>query len=188
MPAKPTTSQSLEPEGKAPASKPESQGKKTLKQIIPAPAPSSNHKQEIAKKSHISWMTYPDHMKLADATPLYPTTSVKLCWTRVMPEMFTTDYLKEGSARVSVYSCLLNVPGLASWKYNYTTSNSGQIGTHICRCHLGICIQCKKCSFRTCDMKKHLKLVHANDAHLFYDDMPDLSGMQATSNMSLLNE
>ena len=28
-------------------------------------------------------------------------------------------------------------------------------------------------------MTKHLKVVHANDAHLFYDDMPDLSAMQA---------
>ena len=28
-------------------------------------------------------------------------------------------------------------------------------------------------------MMKHLKVVHATDAHVFYDDMPDLSGMQA---------
>ena len=72
VPTKPSTSQSLEPEGKAPASKPESQGKKTLKWITPAPTASGNRKQEIAKKSHISQMTYPDCMKLADATPLYP--------------------------------------------------------------------------------------------------------------------
>ena len=70
-------------------------------------------------------MTYPDHMKLADATPLYPTTSVKLCWTGVMPEMFAADYLEEGSARVSVYSCLLYIPGLASWKYNYDETSGG---------------------------------------------------------------
>ena len=127
-------------------------------------------------------MTYPDSVKLADATPLYLTTSVKLCWTGVIPEMFAADHIKGGSARVSVYSCLFYIPGLASQKCNYSTSNSGQIGTHICRCHLGICIQCKKCrvhSFCTCNMTKHLKVVHANDAHLFYDDMPDLSGVQA---------
>ena len=52
VPTKPSTSRSLESEGKAPASKPESQGKKTLKRIIPAPTPSGNHKQEIAKKLH----------------------------------------------------------------------------------------------------------------------------------------
>ena len=79
--AKPPTSLSLEPKGKAPTPKPESWGKKTLKWIIPAPAPSGNRKQEIAKKSHISQMTYPDCMKLANATPLYPTTAVKLCWS-----------------------------------------------------------------------------------------------------------
>ena len=28
-------------------------------------------------------------------------------------------------------------------------------------------------------MMKHLKVVHANDAHVFYDNMPDLSDMQA---------
>ena len=139
-------------------------------------------RKQTAKKSRISQMTYPDHVKLVDATPLYPTTSVKLCWTGVMPEMFTAGHTKEGSARVFVYSCSLYVPGLASQKCNYSTSNSGQMGMHIRRCHLGICVQCKKCgvcSFRTCNMTKHLKVVHANDAHLFYDDMPDLSAMQA---------
>ena len=56
------------------------------------------------------------------------------------------------------------------------------MGTHVRRCHQGICIQCKKCGVRlfcTCDMMKHLKVLHANDAHVFYDEMPDLSGMQA---------
>ena len=40
----------------------------------------------------------------------------------------------------------------------------------------------------TCDMTKHLKVVHANDAHLFYDDMPDLSGMQAQDVLQELAE
>ena len=139
-------------------------------------------RKQTAKKRRISQMTYLDHVRLVDATPLYPTTSVKLCWTRVMPEMFTTGHIKKGSARVSVYSCSLYVSSSASQKCNYSTSNSGQMGTHVCRCHLGICIQCKKCgvcSFHTCNMMKHLKVMHANDAHVFYDDMPDLSSMQA---------
>ena len=155
---------------------------KASKCITPEPVNPDTKRKQIAKKSRISWMAYPDRVKLVDATLLYPTTSVKLCWTGVMPEMFTTGHIKEGSARVSVYSCSLYIPGSASWKCNYSTSNSGQMGTHIHRCHLGICIQCKMCrvcSFHTCNMMKHLKVVHANDAHLFYDDMPDLSGMQA---------
>ena len=106
-------------------------------------------RKQTAKKNHISQITFPAHVKLVDATPLYPTTSIKLCWTGVMPEMFTTGHIKEGSARVSVYSCLLYVPGSASVKCNYSTSNSSQMGTHICWCHLRICIQCKSVAF-TC--------------------------------------
>ena len=155
---------------------------KAFKRITPEPVDPDTKRKQTAKKSCISQMTYPDRVRLVDATPLYPTTSVKLCWTGVTPKMFTTGHIKEGSARVSVYSCSLYVPSSASKKCNYSTSNSGQMGTHVCRCHLGICIQCKKCgvcSFHTCDMMKHWKVVHANDAHVFYDDMPDLSGMQA---------
>ena len=121
---------------------------KASKCIIPEPVDPDTKRKQTAKKSRISRMTYPDHVKLVDATPLYPTTSVT-------PEMFTADHIKEGSARVSVYSYSLYIPGLASRKCNYSTSNSGQMGTHICRCHLGICIQFKKCGvclFHTCDM------------------------------------
>ena len=118
---------------------------KASKCITPEPVDPDTKRKQTAKKSHISRMTYHDRVKLVDATPLYPTTSVKLCWTRVMPEMFTAGHIKEGSAQVSVYSCSLYVPSSASQKCNYSTSNSGQVGTHVCRCHLGICIQCKKC-------------------------------------------
>ena len=155
---------------------------KASKHITPEPVDPDTKRKQTAKKSHISQMTYPDCVRLVDAIPLYPTTSVKLCWTRVTPEMFTTGHIKEGSARVSVYSCSLYVPNSATRKCNYSTGNSCQMGTHVHRCHLAICIQCKKCgvcSFCTCDMMKHLKVVHANDAHVFYVNMPDLSGMQA---------
>ena len=37
-------------------------------------------------------------------------------------------------------------------------------------------------------MMKHLKVMHANDAHVFYDDMPDLSGMQAQDILHELTE
>ena len=177
-----TTNQPPESKDKVPVSKPEGQGKKAPKWIKPVPASSGDCKHEIAKKSHVSWMTYPDRVKLADAAPLYLTTSIKLCWTGVTPEMFAADYIKEGGAKVSIYSCKLFVSGSSSWKCNYSTTNSGQIGTHIHRCYLGLCIQCKKCgvhSFHTCNIIRHLKVMHVNDAHVFYDDMPDLSGMQA---------
>ena len=70
---------------------------KVSKCITPEPVDPDTKRKQTAKKSHISWMTYPDHVKLVDATSLYPTTSVRLCWTRVMPEMFTAGHIKEGS-------------------------------------------------------------------------------------------
>ena len=174
--AKPSTSAAQPSE---PLQKPKT---KAFKHITPEPVDPDTKRKQTAKKSRTSQLIYPDYVRLVDATPLYPTTSVKLCWTRVTPEMFNTGHIKEGSARVSVYSCSLYVPGSATQKCNYSTSNSSQMGTHVRRCHLGICIQCKKCgvcSFHTCDMMKHLKVVHANDAHVFYNNMPALSGMQA---------
>ena len=56
------------------------------------------------------------------------------------------------------------------------------MGMHIWHCHLGICIKCKACgvkSFHTCDMTKNLKSIHKDNAHVFYEQLPDLSGMQA---------
>ena len=102
--------------------------------------------------------------------------------------MFHTDYIRQtssksgGNTKVSRYSCHLYVPNSADWMCNYYTCNSGQMGTHFHHCHLGICIECKACgvkSFRMCDMTQHLKDVHRDDAHVFYYQMPDLSGMQA---------
>ena len=100
--SKSTANQPPESEDKVPESKQESQGKKAPKWIKPVPVSSGNHKHQITKESRISQMAYPDRIKLADATPLYLTTSIKLCWTGVTPEMFTTDYIKEGSTKVSV--------------------------------------------------------------------------------------
>ena len=87
---------------------------KASKCITPEPVDPDTKRKQTAKKSRISQMTYPDRVRLVDATPLYPTTSVKLCWIRVTPKMFTTGHIKEGSGRVSVYSCSLYVPGSAS--------------------------------------------------------------------------
>ena len=137
--AKPSTSAT---QSSDPPQKPKT---KTSKCITPELVDSDTKRKQTVKKSHISRMTYPDSVRLVYATPLYPATSVKLCWTGVTPKMFTTGHIKEGSARVSVYSCSLYVPSSATQKCNYSTSDSGQMGTHVRRCHLGICIQCKKC-------------------------------------------
>ena len=92
--SKSTANQPTESEDRVPESKQEGQGKKAPKCIQPVPVSSGDRKHQIAKKSRISQMAYPDRVNLADATPLYPTTSIKLCWTGVTPEMFTTDSRK----------------------------------------------------------------------------------------------
>ena len=133
-------------------------------------------------------MIYPDLMKLRNATSLYPTTSIKLCWTGVTLEMFHSEYVSQpssksaGNTKVSRYSCHLYVPKSANQFCNYSTSNAGQMGMHIHHCYLGICIKCRACgvkSFCTCNMTKHLKSVHKNNAHIFYEQLSDLGGMQA---------
>ena len=162
--------------------------KKLAKRVIPEHVSMDVHGKQIAKKSYTIWMTYPDVKKLKDATLLYLTTSIKLYWTSVTPEMFQTDYIKQASSKstrstkILRYSCHMYEPNSADKKCNYSTSNSGQMGTHIFHCHLSICIKCKAFGmkpFHTCDMTQHLKYIHRDDAHVFYDQMPNLSGMQA---------
>ena len=145
-------------------------------------------KKQIAKKSRVTWLTYLDLVKLKDATSLSPTTSLKLCWTGVTDQMFCKDYVhqasskKSGKTKVSRYSCTLYVPKKVDQKCNYETTNAGQMGMHIHHCYLGLCIECKGCgvkSFRTCDMVTHLKDIHCNNAHVFYDSLLDLSSMKA---------
>ena len=96
--------------------------------------------------------------------------------------MFCSEYVSQpssksaGNTKVSRYSCHLYVPKSANQLCNYSMSNAGQIGTHIHHCHLGICIKCRACgvkSFCICIMTKHLKSVHKNDAHIFYEQLPD---------------
>ena len=132
-------------------------------------------------------MAYPDVKKLKDATSLFPTTSIKLCWTGVTIEMFHSEYVSPPSSRstsntkISRYSCHLYIPKSASQLCNYSTSNAGQMGTHIHHCHLGVYIECRACgvkSFCTCDMTKHLKSIHKENTHVFNKQLPDLSGMQ----------
>ena len=146
-------------------------------------------RKQTTRKSHITRLRHPDLVKLQDATCLFPTTSVKLCWTGVTKAMYQQDYTfqpsskGQGQTKISRYSCMLYLPDSADRKCNYQTSNAGQMWTHICQCHLGICIQCKSCvnmkSFCTCDMATHLWEVHSERAHEFYDALPNLSGMQA---------
>ena len=171
--------------------------KKSTKRIIPEFVGENIHRKQITKKSCTMHMIYPDLMKLRDATSLYPMTSIKLCWTGVTLEMFHSEYVSQasskctGNTKVSRYSCCLYIPKSTNWLCNYSTSNAGQMGTHICHCHLGISIECRAYSVRsfcTCNMTKPLKSVHKNNAHVFYKQLPDLSGMQAEDVSGKLTE
>ena len=162
---------------------------KASKHITPEPVDSNTKRKQTANKSCITRLRHPDLVKLQDETCLFPTTSIKLCWTGVTKAMYQQDYTfqpsskGQGQTKISRYSCMLYLLNSADMKCNYETSNTGQIGTHIRRCHLGIGIQCKSCinmkSFHTCDMAAHLQDVHSERAHKFYDALPDLSRMQA---------
>ena len=162
---------------------------KASKRITPEPVDSDMKRKQTAKKSHITRLRHPDLVKLQDATCLFPSTSIKLCWTGVTKAMYQQDYMfqpnskDQGQTKISRYSYMLYLPDSTDRKCNYQTSNAGQMGIHIRQCHVGICIQCKSCvnvkSFHTCDMATHLRDMHSERAHKFYDALPDLSGLQA---------
>ena len=128
--------------------------KKLAMRVVPEHVSVDVHRKQMAKKSHTTWMMYPDVKKLKDATSLYLTTSIKLCWTGMTPEMFHTDYIRQtssksgGNTKVSRYSCHLYVPNTTDQMCNYSTSNSGQMGTPVHYCLLSICSECKACGIK----------------------------------------
>ena len=69
--------------------------KKPAKKVIPKHVSVDVCRKQIVKKSHTTHMTYPDVKKFKDATLLYPTTSIKLCWIGITPKMLQTDYIKQ---------------------------------------------------------------------------------------------
>ena len=111
---------------------------KASKCTTPKPVDSDTKRKQTAKKSHITRLRHPYLVKLQDATCLFPTTSIKLCWTGVTKAMYQQDYTFQpsskgrGQTKISRYFCMLYLPDSADKKCNYQTSNAGQMGTHIC--------------------------------------------------------
>ena len=64
---------------------------KASKHIIPKPVDSDTKRKQTAKKNHITRLRHPDLLKIQDATCLFPTTSIKLCWTGVTKAMYSQD-------------------------------------------------------------------------------------------------
>ena len=132
--AQPSTSSTSEIEPTKPSKKIKT---KASKCIIPEPMDSDTKRKQTAKKSRITRLRHPDLLKLQDATCLFPTTSIKLCWTGVTKAMYNQDYIfqlstkGQGQTKISRYSYMLYLPKNANTKCNYQTSNAGQMGTHI---------------------------------------------------------
>ena len=71
---------------------------KASKCITPKPVDSDTKRKQTAKKSCITRLRHPDLVKLQDATCLFPTTSIKLCWTGVTKAMYQQDYTFQPSS------------------------------------------------------------------------------------------
>ena len=69
------------------------------KHIVPEHVDSDVRKKQIGRKSHITWLTYPDLLKLQDATCLFPATSIKFCWMGVTKAMYSQDYVFQPSSK-----------------------------------------------------------------------------------------
>ena len=84
-----------------------------------------------------------DKCKLAQATPMTPSTTVRLHQTGVAKNQMSE---RKGADGQSIYRC--NVAGC-----EYITAQFAQACTHIHHKHLGVCVKCRlfdKRSFRFC--------------------------------------
>ena len=65
----------------------------------------------------------------------------------------------------------------------YVTEQKAQGATHVRREHLGHCLQCHLCSYRTfrsVAFKPHLTVKHPGHSTEWYEPLPDLSNIVAT--------
>ena len=116
-----------------------------------------------------------DKVKLKQATPIIPSTSVRLHQTGV-PSHYVSERMgsKEttGSEKQSVYRCMFS-------GCDYVTAQHAQCHTHVCCKHLGVCIQCRLCprqSYRSVDIQKHLKIIHRDEEDRWFEPTPELEG------------
>ena len=111
----------------------------------------------------------PDKVKLKDATPIIPSTTVSLHQTGVSDKHVSE---RVGSQNQSVYHCMVS-------GCDYVTAQFAQCNTHVRRKHLGVCVQCRLCSrrsFRSVDIQKHLRDVHRDSENQWFEPTPQLEG------------
>ena len=111
--------------------------------------------------------TFTDKCKnIADASGYFLTPSIALNVTSV-----NEDLVEKPDEKLSVYCCALCF---------YCAKQCGQLFTHVRRVHLGICITCRLCNYRTyrgVDMRAHLCKTHPKDEEEWLEPLPDLEGV-----------
>ena len=108
--------------------------------------------------------------------PLTPVADVSVSMCSVNKEDYTKGTMFNNT---SLYSCKLIVPDVygnptkaIGKPCEYITTSMGQFGTHVRRKHKGTCVQCRLCqyhTFHTVDFAKHLKGVHPNEGHKWFE-------------------
>ena len=106
------------------------------------------------------------HAHISEAAPFFPTSSIKVSITGV-----NENLVEKPDEKLSVYRCILCF---------YCAEQRAQLFTHVRRVHLGICIACRLCEYRTyrgVDMTTHFKKVHPNDEDNWLEPLPELEGL-----------
>ena len=108
--------------------------------------------------------------------PLTPVADVSVSMCGVKKEDYTKGTMFNNA---SLYSCKLIIPDVygnpieaIGKPCEYITMSMGQFGTHVRRKHKATCIQCRLCQYRTfctVDFTKHLKGVHPNEGHKWFE-------------------
>ena len=105
---------------------------------------------------------------IRQASGYFPTSSITMNVTGVDEKL-----VEKPDENVSVYRCVLCL---------YCAEQKGQLFTHVHRVHLGVCIQCRLCDYRTyrgVDMKSHLSKAHPSREDEWLEPLPSLEGLVA---------
>ena len=116
-----------------------------------------------------------DLVPLHKATPIMPSTTVKLSKTGVSCKIYSKCEESEGQ---SIYHCKLLKPN-SSDECTHYAAQLVVMCTHIHCKHLQLCIKCRLCkkkSFSSTTMSVHLKTVHHNSANEWFKPTPSLKG------------
>ena len=110
------------------------------------------------------------YSKIQMASGYYPTSTVALSMTGVDDTL-----VEKPSEKASFYRCVLCM---------HTASQKAELFTHVCRVHLGVCILCQLCDYRTyrgVDFSAHLCKHHPQQEDDWLEPLPDLDNLVLSS-------